>query len=220
VPHRPIDALEVWIWDSFVGAVALDPARGFYAFEFDRGWLCQDIELSPLVMPARPAPYEFPELDQRTFRRLPAMLADSLPDRWGNDLIDAKLAEAGIGRAEITALDRLAYTADRGMGALEYRPPLSDNPEVPTAIQLADLVVAARRAVRGEFSGDSATQDALQQLIQVGTSAGGIRPKAVVCFNPATGQVRSGHLDPPDGFEHWIVKLDGVDEDGPIVASR
>jgi serine/threonine-protein kinase HipA len=140
------------------------------------------------------------------------MLADSLPDRFGNALVTAKLAEEGISAAEITSLDRLAYTADRGIGALEYFPPVEVPPRHTTAIQLADLVVAARNAVRGQFAGDDATREALTQLIQVGTSAGGARPKAVVCFNPTTGQVRSGQLGAPEGYEHWLLKLDGVDE--------
>ncbi|MGH9046311.1 MAG: type II toxin-antitoxin system HipA family toxin, partial [Acidimicrobiales bacterium] len=168
------------------------------------------------VMPNRPGAYEFGELGVETYRRLPAMLSDSLPDRWGNRLIDARLAQEGIPRAAITPLDRLAFTADRGIGALEYRPPAFDPPGEPTAIQLADLVVAARRAVSGRFGGDEAMLVALGQLIEVGASVGGIRPKAVVCFNPSTGQVRSGQFEPLGGYEHWLIKLDGVEETGSL----
>jgi serine/threonine-protein kinase HipA len=126
-------------------------------------------------------------------------------------LVTAKLAEEGVSAEQITPLDRLAYSADRGMGALEYRPPAGQPAPVSTAIQLADLVVAARGALRGQFSGDATTTEALTQLIQVGTSAGGARAKAVVCFNPETGQVRSGQLGAPEGYEHWLLKLDGVE---------
>ena len=211
--YRQVDLIEVRAWGAEVGAVALDPARGYYVFEYQSSWLARGVELSPLHMPARPGLFEFPDLAERTFGRLPAMLADSLPDRFGNALVTAKLAEEGISAAEITSLDRLAYTGDRGMGALEYFPPAEDPAQHTTAIQLADLVVAARAAVHGEFTGDDATHEALAQLIQVGTSAGGARPKAVVCFNPTTGQVRSGQLGAPPGYEHWLLKLDGVEED-------
>jgi serine/threonine-protein kinase HipA len=146
-------------------------------------------------------------------RRLPGLIADSLPDRFGNALVTAKLAEEGVSATDITSLDRLAYTADRGMGALEYLPPADVPTHHTTALQLADLVVAARHALRGQFTGDDTTHEALAQLIQVGTSAGGARPKAVVCFNPDTGQVRSGQIAAPEGYEHWLLKLDGVEDD-------
>jgi serine/threonine-protein kinase HipA len=214
VPYQQVDLIEARIWGSTVGAVALDPATGYYAFEYDPAWLDRRIELAPLHMPARPGVFVFPELAERTFRRLPALLADSLPDRFGNALVTAKLAEEGIRAEQITALDRLAYTADRGMGALEFAPPAGEMARHSTAIQLADLVVAARQAVRGEFSGDEVAHEALAQLIQVGTSAGGARAKAVVSYNPETGQVRSGQLAAPEGYQHWILKLDGVGDDG------
>jgi serine/threonine-protein kinase HipA len=214
VTYQQVDLIEARTWGATVGAVALDPASGYYAFEYDRGWLDRHIELAPLHMPARPGVFVFPELAERTFRRLPALLADSLPDRFGNALVTAKLAEEGISPDQITALDRLAYMAERGMGALEFAPPAGETARHSTALQLADLVVAARLAVRGEFSGDDVTHEALAQLIQVGTSAGGARAKAVVCFNPETGQVRSGQLAAPEGYQHWILKLDGVGDDG------
>jgi serine/threonine-protein kinase HipA len=213
VVYRQATLIEVRAWGTTVGAVALDPASRYYVFEYDPSWLAHGVELAPFRMPARPRRYVFPELDERTFSRLPAMLADSLPDRFGNPLVTARLVEEGIAADEITPLDRLAYAADRATGALEYRPPVDEPPQHTTAIQLADLVVAARQALQGTFTGDDATLDALTQLIQVGTSAGGARPKAVVCFNPATDQVRSGQLQAPQGYEHWLLKLDGVDDE-------
>ena len=210
--YQRVDVLEVRAWGETVGAVALDPATGFYAFEYDDAWLGRGVEVAPLRMPARPGTYVFPELSERTYSRLPAMLADSLPDRFGNALVTAQLAEEGVAPDRITPLARLAYTADRGMGALEYHPPAGRPVEHSTALQLADLVVAARQALRGQFTGDEATHEALAQLIQVGTSAGGARAKAIVCFNPATGQVRSGQLAAPHGYEYWLLKLDGVDD--------
>jgi serine/threonine-protein kinase HipA len=211
VPYRQVDLLEVRAWGATVGATALDPATGYYAFEYDPGWISRGMELSPFHLPARRGVFVFTDLAEQTFGRLPAMLADSLPDRFGNALITASLAEQGVSPEQITSLDRLAYTADRGMGALEYRPPAGHPLDHTTALQLADLVVAARRALEGDFSGDDHAREALQQLIQVGTSAGGARPKAVICFNPETGQVRSGQLAAPPGYEYWLLKLDGVE---------
>ena len=142
-------------------------------------------------MPDGPRRYVFPELAARTFYRLPAMLADSLPDRFGNPLVTARLVEEGVAPEQITPLDRLAYAADRAMGALEYRPPVDEPTHDTTAIQLADLVVAARQALQGRFTGDDATLDALKQLIQVGTSAGGARPEGGRVLQPG---------DRPDSF--------------------
>jgi len=209
--YEAVDLLQVWAWGHRVGALMLNDASGFYAFSYDRDWIARGIELSPLRMALRTAPFEFPELPIETYQRLPAMVADSLPDRFGNDLVTAALTEQGVDPRRITPLDRLAYAADRAMGALEFRPPVPRADE-PTAIQLADLVTAARAAFQGDFRTDELSRQALSQLLQVGTSAGGARAKAVICFNPLTGQVRSGQLAAPPGFEYWLLKLDGVDD--------
>ncbi|MCZ7534712.1 MAG: type II toxin-antitoxin system HipA family toxin [Acidimicrobiia bacterium] len=209
--YQPVDVIEVSAWGERVGAVALDPTTSVYAFEYTPEWIASGIELAPLHMPLRSGVFEFPELSRETFLGLPAMLADALPDKFGNAVVDAWMAEQGLSTDRITALDRLAYAADRAMGALEFRPPMRDtSTEEPTAVVLADLVVAARRALTGELSGHHAAHDALAQLVTVGTSAGGARAKAVLAFNPTTWQVRSAHADMPEGFEHWLIKLDGV----------
>ncbi|MGH3409962.1 MAG: type II toxin-antitoxin system HipA family toxin [Streptosporangiaceae bacterium] len=213
--YHSTEVIEVRAWGRLVGAVALDPGTGWYAFAFADDWVTSRIELAPLHMPLRSEPYEFPNLSRDTFYGLPPMLADSLPDAFGNALVDAWMAEHGVASDEITPLDRLAYAAHRAMGALVFRPPADGSREEPTAVQLADLVLAARRTVRGEFAGDVTAQAALQQLIQVGTSAGGARAKAVVSFRPDTYQIRSAYDDRlPEGFEHWLIKLDGVDATG------
>jgi serine/threonine-protein kinase HipA len=215
VTYRPVDVVEVLAWGQRVGAVALDPASGWYAFAYDPAWARTGIELAPLHMPLRREPYQFPQLPRPTYYGLPALLADALPDAFGNALVDAWMAEQGVTPDRITPLDRLAYAADRAMGALEFRPPARDGAELaPTAVQLADLVLAARRTVHGQFDSDETAHAALQQLIQVGTSAGGARAKAVVAFNPATSQVRSAYGPTAPGFEHWLIKLDGVSAAG------
>lgn len=211
--YQQIDLVEVHAWDHLVGAVTLDPSIGFYVFEYDSKWISEGRSLAPLHMPNRSEVFVFPQLNPITFYRLPAMLADALPDKFGNALVSAYLSDQGIPAEKITPLDRLAYTADRGMGALTFKPPVHDGLDQPTAIQLADLVTAARSMVSGKFTNAQVTNDALQQLIHVGTSAGGARAKAVIAYNPKTQQIRSGQLGVPAGFEHWIVKLDGVSID-------
>jgi serine/threonine-protein kinase HipA len=211
VTYEPAPVVEVRAWGATVGAVAFDPGVGAYAFEYADEWRRGVRELSPFLMPNRPGPYVFPDLNPVTFQRLPPMLADALPDRFGNALVDAWMAEQGVPRSAITPLDRLAYAADRTMGALEFRPPARDQKAEITAIQLADLVTAARAAVTGNLH--DAAADVLHELIEVGTSAGGARAKAVIAFNPDTWEVRSGQVETPPGFEHWLIKLDGVSGD-------
>lgn len=211
--YQQVDLVEVHVWDHLVGAVTLDPSTGFYAFEYDSKWIASGKSLAPLHMPNRSEIFVFPQLNPITYYQLPAMLADALPDKFGNALVNAYLSDQGIPAEKITALDRLAYAADRGMGALTFKPPVQDGLGEPTAIQLADLVTAARSMLSGAFTNAQATNDALHQLIQVGTSAGGARAKAVIAYNPKSQEIKSGQFDVPDGFQHWIVKLDGVGVD-------
>lgn len=214
--YQPVSAVEVFAWGQRVGAVARNPETGLFGFRYDPGWVEGGIELSPLKMPlVSGVTYEFGALSAETFLGLPPLLADSLPDRFGNALVNSWMAEQGLASTKVSALDRLAYAADRTMGALTYRPPArsTDTPEA-TALQMADLVLAARLTIDGNLTRDGA-QDAFTQLLVVGTSAGGNRAKAVISFNPDTYQVRSPYAENlPDGFEPWIVKLDGVSETG------
>ncbi len=213
--YEPADVIEVLAWGDRVGAVALNPGSGWYSFAYAPEWVERGVELAPLLMALRLEPYEFPQLRRETFYGLPALLADSLPDRFGNALVDAWMAEQGVMAGDITPLDRLAYASDRAMGALEFRPPARQAAvDPPTGVLLADLVLAARSAVRGEFATDETTHAALQQLIAVGSSAGGARAKAVVAFNPTTFQVHSAYGEHADGFEQWLIKLDGVSGSG------
>jgi serine/threonine-protein kinase HipA len=215
VSYEPAEVIEVLAWGRRVGAVALNPATGWYSFAYAKEWVAGGLELAPLHMALREQPYEFPQLRRETFYGLAPLLADSLPDKFGNALVDAWMADQGVAAGDITPLDRLAYAADRAMGALEFRPPARDSLEQPpSAVQLADLVLAARLTVRGEFASDETAHAALQQLIQVGTSAGGARAKAVVAFNPQSFQVHSAYDDHEEGFEQWLIKLDGVSSTG------
>ena len=211
-----VDAVEVRAWGESVGAVALDPGTGFYAFEYFPSWRG---DLAPGLMPTGGGPYVFPGLPVDTFHRLPAMLADALPDDFGNALIDAWLATHGVARSAVTPLDRLAYMASRGMGALEFAPSRGPRHRKPSAVEMGSLVEGARSLIDGEFGDDRETQAAIQGLIQVGTSAGGARAKAVIAWNRTSGEIRSGQLPADPGFEYWLIKLDGLGPDRELGAS-
>jgi serine/threonine-protein kinase HipA len=214
--YTPVDVVEVLLWEKRVGAVALDPRLGFYVFEYDRSFAAAGIDVAPLTMPLSIAgdPFVFPDLPELTFLRLPGLLADALPDDFGNALIDAWMARAGVERSAITALDRLAYMGKRGLGALEFKPARGPkSTRAATAIELSSLVESARRALSGNIGNDGDAGAALAQIIQVGTSAGGARAKAVIAWNPDTNEIRPGQFDVAPGFEHWLIKFDGVGQD-------
>jgi serine/threonine-protein kinase HipA len=207
--------VEVRLWGQRVGAVAADPQAGCYAFEYDPAWRRQGIELAPLTMPTdAPEPvFLFPELARNSFHGLPGLLADALPDAFGNALIDAWMARHGVAAGAVTALDRLAYMGKRGMGALEFRPARGSHSESAEPLRMKSLVEAARSVIEGDLSDDAHAQAALANIIRVGTSAGGARAKAVVAWNPKTDELRSGQFDAAAGFEHWLLKFDGVGKD-------
>jgi serine/threonine-protein kinase HipA len=206
--------IEVRVWGRLVGAVAPDPTLGAYAFEYDSDWMKSGIELSPFMMPVREGRslYAFPSLAE-SFMGLPGLLADALPDDFGNGLIDAWMARHGVAKGSITALDRLAYMGRRGMGALEFRPAKGSAAESQRPLEMQTLVEAARRVLRGDLAGDAHAHAALANIIRVGTSAGGARAKAVLALNPITQEIRSGQFDVAEGFEHWLLKFDGVRTD-------
>ena len=222
--YSPVDVVGVSAWGRDVGAVTLDPLTDFYVFEYEDSWLTNGVELAPLHMPRRRGTFIYPELPPETFHRLPAMLADALPDRFGNYLVNAWMATQGITESRITPLDRLAYASDRAMGALTFRPPAGPSTSEISAVQLADLVTAARAQISGDLSDTGDVHRALAELITVGSSAGGARAKAVLAFNPLTGQMLSGQLDAPEGYEQWLIKFDGVgdphEQRDPLVSSQ
>ena len=212
---KSTQVLEVVVWDKRVGALAADPRLGCYVFAYDPAWKRTAVELAPLTMPLddRRRVFAFPSLPEGTYNRLPAMVADALPDDFGNALIDAWMAERGVAKSEITALDRLAYMGKRGLGALEFRPARGAHSESAVPLAMQSLVEEARRLVSGSFHGDREAQAALANIIRVGTSAGGARAKAVIAWNPRTDEIRSGQFEAAPGFEHWLLKFDGVGRD-------
>ena len=219
MPFSHVKSIEVRIHGKIVGALAPDSrSRPYYAFEYAPSWLRDGYSISPLHLPLTSGVFTFDNLAEGTWHRLPAAIADALPDRFGNSLIDAKLAEMGVTKDEITALDRLAYTGDRAMGAMEFRPSRSIGKE-PDILDFAQLINAARNAIHGSVGTDSKAKRALHQLLSVGTSAGGARAKAVINIDPATGAISSGQR-PEKGKESWLLKLDGVGDDHSIGLSQ
>jgi serine/threonine-protein kinase HipA len=206
----------VRLWGTEIGAVSLPAEGGIASFEYDPDFAAAGIELSPLRMPvARGRIYRFPELAKTSFDGLPGLVADSLPDRFGNALIDAWLAGRGRTPGSFDAVERLSYIGLRGMGALEFIPARGPDPTVDDELDVAAVVelagdVLARRADLSESLAAPDKQRAMQEILRVGTSAGGARPKALIAWNPKTEEVRSGQIDAPDGFEFWILKFDGV----------
>src|SRR5690606_4030820 len=185
---KPIEVIEVRIWDRLVGALAFDPQAGAYAFEYAPEWARDSVELAPLMMPvgARRPRFVFPALDRDAFHGLPGLIADALPDDFGNQLIDAGMAQRGIDRSAVAVPDRVAYMGRRGMGALEFRPARGSHVESAAPLQMQQLVEETRRSIHADLSDPDDTQTALANIIRVGTSAGGARAKAVVAWNPDT----------------------------------
>ena len=205
----------VRLWGRTIGAVAVEEGRDHAAFQYDPGFAASGIELSPLAMPLSDRVYEFPALPRNTFHGLPGLLADSLPDKFGNALIDAWLATQGRAPGSFGAIERLCYTGTRGMGALEFAPVLGLRPRTATSVRIDALVRLAsdilthRDEMQATFA-CPARAKALNDILRVGTSAGGARAKAVIAWNRETNEVRSGQIAAGEGFEYWLLKFDGV----------
>ena len=204
---------EARLWGEPVGAVSLREGDDVATFEYLPEFTEGRLDIAPLTMPLSGAgPFRFPELAQRTFKGLPGLLADSLPDRYGNALIDSWLDRQGRTPDSFNAVERLCYVGRRGMGALEFKPSLEPRPtpshqiDVGALAELAAAVLSERGRLRTALDRDGA----LDEILRVGSSAGGARAKALIALNPNTNEVRSGQLDAKSNFEHWILKFDGV----------
>lgn len=204
---------KVYLWGTHVGTVSLggdDPiARFQYTDEF-RG---MGVELSPLRMPLSSAVFAFPDLPVQSFHGLPGLLSDSLPDKFGNKVIAAWLREQNKHPEDLNAIDRLCYTGQRGMGALEYRPALLDKEDVSERVTVEALSELADRVLRMREEAQATLvpgMNAYSSIFRVGSSAGGARAKALIGWNEATGEVRSGQVALPEGFGYWLIKFDGL----------
>lgn len=213
----------VKIWGEVIGAVAWDEKSGLSTFEYDSKFKRLSYDLSPLKMPitSEKSIFTFPELKQKklqsdTFKGLPGLLADALPDRYGNDLINVWLAHQGRASDSMNPVEMLCFIGKRAMGALEFEPATLKEKKLTTAIEVTSLIETARKilAQKADFSANlnENEEKALMQILKIGTSAGGARPKAVIAYNEQTGEVRSGQTNAPKEFSHWLLKLDGVSD--------
>ncbi len=217
-----VDVAEVKIWGELVGAVRWDATRQMASFQYAKKFLAKGYDLSPIRMPISNGDriYTFPELRKSegeqvaTFKGLPGLLADALPDRYGNQLINLWLAQNGRPADSMNPVEQLCFIGSRGMGALEFEPSHLSSEKRTFAIEIDSLVEMAQRisSNRADFTTNlhQDEQQAMREILKIGTSAGGARPKAVIAFNPKTGEVRSGQTNAPKGFEQWLLKLDGV----------
>jgi len=211
---------EIKIWDKYVGAVLWDARNGVASFEFEPSFNRNNWDIAPLTMPLSDAfngkTFSFPDLPINTYYGLPGLLADSLPDKFGNQLIEIWLATQGRQPGSMNPIERLCYMGKRGMGALEFHPATriergtSNNLEVSELVSLTQKAINMKTDLRTKFSGDEA--HALLDIIRVGTSAGGARAKAVIAINKHN-TVKSGQVDVPEGYTHWLIKLDGVSDE-------
>jgi Uncharacterized protein related to capsule biosynthesis enzymes len=199
--------MRVNIWGETIGIASWDEKRQCATFRYGPSYLDKGAEISPLMMRLSPRTYAFDSLNRETFHGLPGLLSDSIPDAFGNALIDVWLGQKGIPISKFTPLDRLCYIGKRGMGALEYEPSeddaKDDGIDVNLLASLAQDVLQRREALETELN-----KEGMEKLITVGTSAGGARAKAVVAVNESTMEVRSGQLTLPSEFSHWLIKFD------------
>lgn len=214
---RQVTVATVKLWGRDVGAVAWDAERSLGRFEYDPGFLRSTLDIAPLTMPLRPGVFAFPELGPATYRGLPGLLSDSLPDRFGNAVIDLWLERQGRDAADFSPLERLCYIGTRGMGALEFAPALVPRADRAVPVEVAGLAELAAAILhdRAGLVADVQTDrtGAVDLIFRVGTSAGGARAKAVIAWNPTTGEIRSGQVPAPSGFEPWLLKFDGVSDE-------
>ena len=209
---------EVWLWDKMVGALAWSPDTALATFEYTPEWISTGVQIAPLRMPSHiegARIFQFPQLNRDTYKGLPACFADTLPDDFGNAVINAWLARNGRDPQSFNPLERLLYSGKRGMGALEYAPALRQTQTVSSKVELESLIGMAQQ-VLDQRAGVSSQlyNDDLTAILQVGTSAGGARAKALVAINKNRTEIRSGQVDAPEGFEHYLLKFDGIVEHG------
>ncbi len=206
---------EVKLWGKSIGAVSWDESAGLAHFEYEPDFIHSGIEVAPLTMPLSKQIYSFPALPRETFHGLPGLLADSLPDDFGNAVINVWLAKQGRSPETFNSVERLCYTGIRGMGALEYLPSQgpftgkSESVDVKALVELASKILTKRNALQGSFNPEL-REDSLQDILRVGTSAGGARAKAIIAWNQKTNEVRSGQVKAGKGFSYWLLKFDGV----------
>lgn len=211
--------IKVTLWGEEVAAVVWDGGRDVAVLEFFDSFIQSKYDLAPLTMPIEDLQrgeriFSFPALSGKTFQGLPGLIADSLPDDYGNSVIDEWFSKKGLAM-NITPVDRLMYIGNRGMGALEYEPVMAEPLlNESTTIEIAELAAIAGNILneREKFKANlSENKRELIEVLKVGTSAGGAKPKAIIAYNEATNELRSGQVKAPAGFSYWLLKFDGVE---------
>ncbi|MES2478246.1 MAG: type II toxin-antitoxin system HipA family toxin [Bacteroidota bacterium] len=208
----------VKIWGKTVGAVAYDDTKGEASFEYEKAFVDSGLQLAPIKMPLNKGRiYNFPELARtETFKGMPGLLADVLPDKYGNTLINTWLARQGRPSNSLNPVETLCFIGKRGMGALEFEPITPKTSNNATKISIENLVQTAQDILseRKDFSTqlNSDEERAMMDMLKIGTSAGGARAKAIIAYNPLTKEVKSGQANAPQGFSHWLIKFDGVSQ--------
>lgn len=205
------------IWNNRVGAILWDEQKNVGVFEFDLSFFDLNLDISPIHVSLADAKkgrrvFSFPFLNFETFKGLPGFLADSLPDKFGNQMIDAWLAQHGRDKLSFNSVERLCYIGKRGMGALEFEPEANQIEQTSSVLEIEELVKFATVILdeRNHFQTDLNSEHGFSDILQVGSSAGGARAKAIIAYNVATNEVRSGQIDGLDGFDYWLIKFDGV----------
>lgn len=208
---------EVYLWGKQLGVLAWNPETSTAAFEYSDEWKQTGVQIAPLHMPNEPDSsrvFEFPQLNFDTYKGLPACFADTLPDDFGNAVINAWLTRNGRDPKSFNPLERLLYTGSRGIGALEYKPAIRSFTNTNNKLELESLLNMAQQILdqRQNTQHNISQKDDLSGILQVGTSAGGARAKALIALNSDRTEIRSGQVDAPEGFEHYLLKFDGVVE--------
>jgi serine/threonine-protein kinase HipA len=205
----------VILWGRDIGAVSWLDDRGIGVFQYTPEFAKGGIEVAPVRMPLTDAPYQFPDLSRGSFLGLPGLLADSLPDKFGHALINAWLAQQDRSPESFNPVERLSYIGNRGTGALEFKPTIRGPSnrdrqiEVAALVDLANRVLDERVGLEGKFNGEDDAR-AIEDILRVGTSAGGARAKAILAWNEETGAFRSGQANSGEGYTHWLMKFDGI----------
>lgn len=211
-----IHTATVKLWGTVIGYLHLEEGKKFASFEYDRAFVRMGIEVSPIMMPLSNRVYVFPDLASTSFKGVPGLISDSLPDKFGHAVIDQWLASQGRTPESFNVIERLCYTGKRGMGALEYEPAIDAHIEGDDQISISKLVDFASAILEEKENLLLTAEDEkdYHQLLKLGTSAGGARAKAVIAYNSKTGEIRSGQIDLDEGYEHWLMKFDGVSKNG------
>ena len=207
---------EVYLWGTRVGIIHQDLDKPYASFEYDSEFLKSGIEISPIRMPLSNIVYEFPLLSGEPFFGMPGLVVDSLPDTFGNKVIEQWLISQGKSIKDFTAIDRLCYTGKRGMGALEYVPASSEMSDIDENINVSEMVKFASDVLNQRKLITLNAQEKLtySQLVQVGSSAGGARAKALIAWNEKTNEIRSGQLNLDEDYDYWLMKFDNVAKNG------